>query len=339
MALYAFDTEFMQDGSGTIDLISIGIAASDGRTYYAESLDFDPTKANDFVKEQVLPKLGPIKGRKSRAKIRDEIKNFIGDDRAPVFIAYYAAHDWVMFTELFGSFGNLPGRWPKLCWDLKCLQLQAGAAQMLPDPEGAHNALTDALWVRECTAFLMEHYGISIPGYQPGPAKPAAEEQATPPRSVWALFGQIKEQVLGQPVQLSGSRALAEAIGDNTVDNLIDELTRATSIELGQFVVGLLNVNVDNFSFAYNLPQHIGFKHALDAIVSRYRVMDGSEQGDVFSKVKIMFKDILVARYPDLGPDAAEITALKYANQMIGFLKSQALSAADFSFDYTGKTY
>ena len=53
---YFYDTEFIENGS-TIDLVSIGIVAEDGREYYAVSTDADHTKANKWVREHVLDKL------------------------------------------------------------------------------------------------------------------------------------------------------------------------------------------------------------------------------------------------------------------------------------------
>jgi hypothetical protein len=53
---YYFDTEFIEDGK-TIDLISIGIVAADGREYYAINEDCDFSKASDWVKENVTKKL------------------------------------------------------------------------------------------------------------------------------------------------------------------------------------------------------------------------------------------------------------------------------------------
>ena len=50
---YFIDTEFIEDGK-TIDLISIGIVAEDGREYYAQSVEFDHRKASEWVKENVL---------------------------------------------------------------------------------------------------------------------------------------------------------------------------------------------------------------------------------------------------------------------------------------------
>src|SRR5579875_1464226 len=53
---YWYDTEFIDDGS-TIDLISIGVVAEDGRELYLQSVEFDPVKANGWVREHVLSQL------------------------------------------------------------------------------------------------------------------------------------------------------------------------------------------------------------------------------------------------------------------------------------------
>lgn len=42
-----------------IDLISIGIVSEDGREYYAISNEFDPRKANQWVRDNVIAKLEP----------------------------------------------------------------------------------------------------------------------------------------------------------------------------------------------------------------------------------------------------------------------------------------
>lgn len=114
---YFLDCKFIEDGK-TIDLISIGIVAEDGREYYAISNEFYPEKANEWVVENVLKNLPPIPQRmdlpitkqkrievcsgisekpwapdvepenislvspwKSRASIRDEVAVFLGAKR------------------------------------------------------------------------------------------------------------------------------------------------------------------------------------------------------------------------------------------------------------------
>jgi len=53
---YFIDTEFIEDGL-TIDLISIGIVCEDGREYYALNYDCNHSKADDWVKKNVLAQL------------------------------------------------------------------------------------------------------------------------------------------------------------------------------------------------------------------------------------------------------------------------------------------
>ena len=75
---YFYDTEFIEDGT-TIELVSIGIVAEDGREYYAVSTDFDATRANEWVSVHVLDKL-PRAGHpswKPSEQIRDEVYAFL----------------------------------------------------------------------------------------------------------------------------------------------------------------------------------------------------------------------------------------------------------------------
>jgi hypothetical protein len=83
---YWLDTEFIEDGE-TIDLISIGIVAEDGREYYAINLDCDLSKASKFVKENVIPKLPPkpvnladpsVSPWKKKRLIQAEVADFLG---------------------------------------------------------------------------------------------------------------------------------------------------------------------------------------------------------------------------------------------------------------------
>ena len=53
---FFYDTEFIDNGR-TIELISIGVAAEDGREYYACSTEFPVEQAGRWVRTHVLPKL------------------------------------------------------------------------------------------------------------------------------------------------------------------------------------------------------------------------------------------------------------------------------------------
>lgn len=186
---YFFDTEFIEDGQ-TIDLISIGIVAEDGREFYAESLDADLSRANEWVKTNVIAHLwsqqpnkrsaniwsrdGGAGGLLSRKQIAGEIHRFCNPDRhgKPEFWAYYADYDWVALCQLFGRMIDLPDGWPMYCRDLKqeadriqeWIRVFNSAPEyklMLPkQAEGEHHALADARWNREVYAFLGEQTGL-----------------------------------------------------------------------------------------------------------------------------------------------------------------------------------
>ena len=76
---YFYDTEFIEDGR-TIELISIGVVAEDGREYYAVSTEFDPERAGSWVRANVLPKLPPPASQlwRSRSQIRADLEKFFG---------------------------------------------------------------------------------------------------------------------------------------------------------------------------------------------------------------------------------------------------------------------
>lgn len=148
---YFLDTEFAETGGQaqpTIDLISLALVAEDGREYYGESSDFQPGNCNQWVAENVLPRLGPPGQRKNRSQIREEVLAFIGGDSIPEFWGYYADYDWVVFCWLFGNMVDLPPTFPRFCKDLKQTYEGLGAPDGVkpPDPEDEHHALADAKW-------------------------------------------------------------------------------------------------------------------------------------------------------------------------------------------------
>jgi hypothetical protein len=165
-----FDTEFMEDGV-TIELLSIGIVAQDGREYYAVSADADWSRANDWVAKNVLPQLDRA-GAKSRAQIRHELLRFIGHaeydqhagtKRGPELWAWFGSYDWVVLCQLFGRMVDLPDGWPMYVRDVKQLCDDLGNPKLPPQVKGAHHALADAQWTRKAWEFLeqLRHGPIS----------------------------------------------------------------------------------------------------------------------------------------------------------------------------------
>jgi len=170
---YFIDTEFMESPC-TIELISIGIFAENSRTFYAESNEFDPHKANPWVQKHVFPQLKydpfnekirfgfsmcedefSIEMLGNKNEIQQEILRFIGTDK-PEFWGYYSAYDWVVFCWLFGPMIALPDGWPMYCRDLKQLADSMPEKPRFAEPKGEHNALIDAAWNKDFYYYLMD---------------------------------------------------------------------------------------------------------------------------------------------------------------------------------------
>lgn len=155
---YYLDCEFIEDGK-TIDLISIGIVSADDREYYAISTEFDPSRANQWVVDNVLNGLPPRTDSawKDRDSIKSEILNFCDPDKygTPVFWGEWCSYDWVVFCQIFGTMMDLPRDYPKHCNDIIQVceqQLHLPSSALPPTPletEGNHNALNGAKSVKE----------------------------------------------------------------------------------------------------------------------------------------------------------------------------------------------
>ncbi len=148
---YWIDTEYIERAY-TIDLISVGLVAEDGREFYAESNEVDWSKAGRWTLQTVRPQLDG-KGM-AREQIGYGVRGFTEGDPAPVFWGYFPAFDWVLFVGLFGGLDALPFHYPQLCLDIKQWAIELGDPA-LPRQVGArHHALADARWTREAWAFL-----------------------------------------------------------------------------------------------------------------------------------------------------------------------------------------
>ena len=154
---YFYDTEFLEDGK-TIELISIGIVAEDGREYYAISLDmpYDRISQDAWLMENVVAHLGH--GRSiPKTQIRDEVAAFLHSEDEDVELwADYAAYDHVVLAQLFGKMIDLP-RWvPMFTHDFQ-QHLRIHENPSLPaQADGLHNALADARHLKVC----FEHIGL-----------------------------------------------------------------------------------------------------------------------------------------------------------------------------------
>lgn len=157
MTRYFFDSEFLEDGR-TIELISIGIVAEDGREFYAEVKQPAEVWSRVFDHEWLVANVVPhLTGEPSydRRYLADEIQQFVTGNK-PSFWAYCGAYDWVALNQLYGPMVNHPTKWPFYCNDIAQLALHKGVnRRSLPKQEGdEHHALADARWNRDVYNWL-----------------------------------------------------------------------------------------------------------------------------------------------------------------------------------------
>lgn len=185
---YFLDTEFIEDGE-SIDLISIGIVAEDGRELYLQNADCRFPKANDWVARHVFPHLQDFDmGRRDRAcrEYRSEItpsglggsctkdelcpwrdphalanliRTFCDTKKhgKPEFWTYFGAYDWVVLCQLFGAMVRLPEGWPYLAYDLRQWLDHNGRAALHQPDDAPHHALEDARWIAATYKEYREH--------------------------------------------------------------------------------------------------------------------------------------------------------------------------------------
>ena len=143
---YFYDCEFIEDGR-TIELVSIGFVAEDGREFYAVSTEFDGTRAIDWVRRNVLDKLpAPADPAwRSRARIRDDLLSYLLAPGEPIELwAWMASYDHVVLAQLWGDMRALPRSIPRFTHELRQRWESLGEPVLPSAPPDQHDALADA---------------------------------------------------------------------------------------------------------------------------------------------------------------------------------------------------
>jgi hypothetical protein len=160
---YCYDLEFLEDGR-TIELISIGIVSETGREYYAVNRDMPVRRIrkHQWLMDHVVPSLPNAYGDrrntmpkrwlfdythplvKRRARIADEVRDFLLSDGAPELWAWYGAYDHVALCQLWGAMVDKPAGIPMLTHDIEQAIRQVPGFVEPEQTTGLHNALEDA---------------------------------------------------------------------------------------------------------------------------------------------------------------------------------------------------
>lgn len=174
MKIY-YDTEFLEDGY-TIEPISIGMVAEDGRELYAvnRQAPWNRVLNHPWLRENVVPSLPHVVDEDldpdfivmkltdpvmhSRREIRDLVQAFLfAGDSTPELWAWCGAYDHVVLAQLFGRMIDLPAGVPHWTNDLAQEHARLGRPEMPEQPEGKHNALADARHLRDSSAWLRRY--------------------------------------------------------------------------------------------------------------------------------------------------------------------------------------
>lgn len=168
------DWEFVENGI-TIDPISVGLVAEDGREYYAI---FNSPKTirqavkHDWLRDNVLSSL-PVRLEadrtwrgwwdvdhpdylcvKRRPAIVMEVREFLQAIPDLELWGWYCAYDHVALAQLFGPMVDLPSGIPMWTNDLKQEAVRLGNPRMPEQESGLHNALADARHIQVMAEYL-----------------------------------------------------------------------------------------------------------------------------------------------------------------------------------------
>lgn len=172
MARVYFDTEFtglVQDAK----LISIGMISEDGRTFYAESTDYQEWELGQWQRENVAP--GLRFDRKQSCPVVDLDHHAMCGSLAQISCAMVEwlsqfdqveiwsdclAYDWVLFCNLFGGAMDIPANVYYIPFDICTLFKVRGIDPDVNREEfvsdfqvckgNKHNALHDARVIMSC---------------------------------------------------------------------------------------------------------------------------------------------------------------------------------------------
>jgi hypothetical protein len=173
-----FDTEFTGLHQNTT-LISIGLVSDCGKTFYAETNDYDELQLDDWLNDNVIanlhykgnhnafisPEEGSIGMKNSKGAIGLLLKKWLLQFPLVEMWSDCLAYDWVLFNDLFGHAFNTPNNVYYIPFDICTLMLLKGVDPDISREEFGdsiapnaikHNALWDAQMIKNCYEKLIK---------------------------------------------------------------------------------------------------------------------------------------------------------------------------------------
>lgn len=170
-----FDTEFTGLHKDTT-LISIGLIAEDGKTFYAELNDYDESQVDEWLKENVIDNLlfnehkvllqkSQITGvqdyniKSNKEAVADTLEIWLSQFDKVEMWSDCLSYDWVLFNDLFGHAFNIPKNVYYIPFDICTLFTLRNIdpdinrekfANLESGKDRKHNALWDAKVIKSC---------------------------------------------------------------------------------------------------------------------------------------------------------------------------------------------
>ncbi len=151
-----FDTEFTGLHKYT-SLISIGLVAENGATFYAELNDYDINQVSPWIKKNIIRNLnGEI--ILSKFELNIKLREWFSQFQQVEIWSDCLAYDWVLFCDIFGGAFDIPQNIFYIPFDLctllkiKGIDPDISREQYADETQSVnkHNALWDALCIKKC---------------------------------------------------------------------------------------------------------------------------------------------------------------------------------------------
>ncbi len=164
-----FDTEFTGLHQNTT-IISIGLVAETGQTFYAEFTDYDKTQINGWIQENVINKLVlteldnaayPEEWRINADKetVKEALEQWLKQFDQVEIWSDCLAYDWMLFCQIFGHAFNVPKNVFYIPFDICTVFKVKGIdpdinreqfSGFIDQTMSKHNALHDAFVIKAC---------------------------------------------------------------------------------------------------------------------------------------------------------------------------------------------
>ena len=176
-----FDTEFTGLHQNTT-LISIGLIANDGKTFYAEFADYDKDQIDDWLQDNVIANTYFLSGKDNgifsstslksychvgaTPGVRADLEDWLAQFDTVELWSECLSYDFVLFNQLWGHAFNIPKNIYYIPFDictmfrLKGIDPDINREEFAVMTKGSekHNALWDARVIKACYEKLESTY-------------------------------------------------------------------------------------------------------------------------------------------------------------------------------------